>query len=110
MDPDKNRTIGNQNGVETWADDGIEVPASAVSRGDLIVRVAEEKTREISYIDAVWLEVNGIEILPDGCEDQRWCHPDQRLHRLSEGQSLQLRFSDLPPGPIRLWANGYYTR
>jgi len=78
---------------------------------ELVVRLAEEKD-EITWLDATWLEVDGQEIAPLGCQSKptaNHCTLDQRRHRLARGDALELVFDTRGlSGPAKLWAHGYY--
>ena len=78
---------------------------------ELVVRLAEEKD-EITWLDATWLEVDGQEIAPLGCQSEptaKHCTLDQRRHRLARGDALELVFDTRGlSGPAKLWAHGYY--
>lgn len=99
--------LTSQIGRAAWRDDRLRLPP--VDGDHLVVRVAEEKFDEITFIDAVWLEVDGERRAPTNCRGAAWCAVDGRLHRLRPGEGITLRFAGLQPGQqVALGANGYY--
>lgn len=100
--------LRNQVGRAAWRDDRLRLPPTTDDH--LVVRLAEEKLDEITYLDGVWLEVDGQRRSPTGCGGAAWCRVDGRLHRMRTGDVLKLRFDGLRPGQrVVLGANGYYT-
>ncbi len=102
--------LRDQVGTEKWKNQFIEIPRNLVAvDGSLSIVVAEEKPDEITYIDAMWLEVGGQRIRADRCEAAT-CVQDRSTLSLSQGQSTRLQFSNIPAtGTIRFFANGYYN-
>ncbi|MEC7523567.1 MAG: hypothetical protein VYE22_27040 [Myxococcota bacterium] len=76
------------------------------------VRLSEEKP-ETTYLDAVWVEVDGVRIAPAACETvdaPAYCVADGRYFELTEGETLDLQLErpDAPAAEAHLVALGYY--
>ncbi|HJL29427.1 MAG TPA: hypothetical protein RMI62_10170, partial [Polyangiaceae bacterium LLY-WYZ-15_(1-7)] len=84
----------------------LPVPLAPGAR-TLRLRLAEEKA-EVTFLDAVWLEVDGAPIAPVDCAGAH-CALDGEVVVLREGDALELRFA-LPPGAraAALVAHGRY--
>lgn len=77
--------------------------------GPIEVRLAEEKP-EVTFLDAIFLEVDGVRHSPRECEGTAHCEDDGRYTRLSRGESLELTF-DIEARNCRrveLVADGFY--
>ncbi len=98
--------------------------ALAVRSGVLEIELREEK-REVTYLDAVHVVVDGQIVRPTACGavptdgdgvEQTYCDADRSFHRIAQGEVLRLRF-ELPPqtssdpaaAPALLVASGYYV-
>jgi hypothetical protein len=82
----------------------------ALPAGTTRVRVAEEKP-EVTYLDEVLLEVDGVELRPLACRGwapPAYCAADHVPFVLRQGDTLDLTF-DGPAGAAHtLFARGYY--
>lgn len=73
------------------------------------IRIVEEKL-ETTYLDAVWLEVDGVRVAPKACAavpSLPYCAADGEYHVMNLGDVLELEF-DAPAGARQLVARGYY--
>jgi hypothetical protein len=79
--------------------------------GELVVRLAEEKP-EVTYLDEIYLEVDGIRIPPRTCTVPSprpdYCLADGVPFVMREGESLELTFDASGPDAL-LHAAGYYV-
>jgi hypothetical protein len=93
------------------AHQSLAIPRWAARERVLRVRLAEEK-RETTYLDQIYLDVNGHRVAPSGCaQADAWCTEDRARHVLRTGDLLDLEF-EIPEGvtnDLTLWALGYYT-
>jgi hypothetical protein len=99
----------NHRGLE--ATQSLALPAAMIEGGRLRVRLAEEKP-ETTYLDDVYLRIDGEEIRPLDCDGGRGhCRVDQAYTTLRRGQVLDLVFEigDRRPRTVELWATGYYV-
>ena len=76
----------------------------------IAVRLAEHKP-EITFLDEVYLEVDGARIDPTSCRDSlAYCSDDGQYHRLEPGDTLDLAFQVDRQScqRVSLVADGYY--
>lgn len=76
--------------------------------GPVKIRIAEEKA-EVTFIDELYVEVDGIRIAPTACAEvpaPAYCAADGKHHVLREGDRLDLVFE--ASGAAILVAGGYY--
>jgi hypothetical protein len=74
------------------------------------IRLTEEKP-EITFVDELYLEVDGVRVAPKACGTDptlAYCSADGRYHVMTRGDVLMLDF-DAKPGMRQLFARGYYT-
>lgn len=75
------------------------------------VRLAEEKP-EVTYLDEVLLEVDGVELRPLACRGDpvpAYCRADQVPFVMRRGDTLDLAFeAGAGDGEVTLFARGYY--
>jgi len=94
--------------------DAATVQALAVGgqgAGRITLQLAEAKP-EVTYLDAIYLEVDGARIAPRACGDlpaAPYCEADGRHHVLREGDTLELAFDTPAHAASRLVARGYYV-
>lgn len=82
----------------------------AASQSIRRVRLSEEK-HEVTHLDAVHLEVNGIAIAPTSCRGSAppaYCEVDGRPWVMHQGDTLELVFETDAPGSADLVATGHY--
>lgn len=76
------------------------------------IRLAEEKP-EVTFLDEIYVEINGERIEPAACETAKppaYCVADHRPHVLRRGESLDLTFEVAShKGVPLLFARGYYV-
>lgn len=99
--------LRNLNRPALYGSQSLTLPASAVRDGQLVVRLAERKA-EVTHLDALWVEVAGRKLLPEGCQGLE-CAIDGRWLDLREGEERSWVFSIPRGGDVTLWAHGYYT-
>jgi hypothetical protein len=77
--------------------------------GRTTIRLAEEKP-EITFVDEIYLEVDGQRIKPKACAHVTlpYCEADGMSTAMMQGDSLELEF-EAPHGVRHLWARGYYN-
>lgn len=99
-------------GADAYAEQTLEIPGEPGER--LHLRLKEEKL-EITYLDAVHLEVGSVRVMPERCEAKpapAHCVPDHQPYVMRPGDTLDLVFR-IPAGaesePARLVARGYYV-
>ncbi len=81
---------------------------SAVARdGVIVVEIREEKV-EVTFLDAVQLEVDGVAYSPRDCAGAH-CSADHVYTQLARGESLRLEFDVDAQGEAQLVADGYYV-
>jgi hypothetical protein len=99
--------LRNLRGFDAYALQELALPARA-GHG-VRVRLTEEKD-EVTYLDEIYLEVDGVRFEPTSCATRStlFCRADHRAHVMRRGDSLELAF-DAPPGTTRLYARGYYV-
>lgn len=73
--------------------------------GVLELRLAERKP-ETTFVDALWVEVDGARIEAVGCA---WCGDGGAPEVLVNGDTRELRFEVPVDRPITVWARGYYV-
>tara|TARA_R110002073_G_scaffold177151_3_gene334990 strand:+ start:26398 stop:27795 length:1398 start_codon:yes stop_codon:yes gene_type:complete len=96
-------------GKAAWANEFIEVPRELVREGTLTMRLAEEKTQERTFVDGVWLVVDGVRIEPTACASPL-CERDGQTLSMTTGDAIELSFKNIPEtGVIRFFASGYYV-
>lgn len=101
--------LRNRVGKAAWANEFVEVPRELVANGALQVRLAEEKPNERSFVDGVWLMVDGVRVLPDACTSLL-CERDGETLSMSTGQAASFQFKNIPEqGVVRFFASGYYV-
>ncbi len=101
--------LRNRVGKAAWANEFVEVPRELVENGALHVRLAEEKANERSFVDGVWLMVDGVRIAPESCTSPL-CERDGETLSMSTGQAASFQFKNIPEqGVIRFFASGYYV-
>ena len=74
------------------------------------IRLTEEKA-EITFLDEIYLEVDGLRVPPKACVADptlAYCAADGRYHVMTIGDVLPLEF-DAAPGKRTLFARGYYN-
>ena len=79
--------------------------------GRVEVRLSEQKP-EVTYLDEVFLEVDGVRVEPQACRAAAapaYCAADGRNHLMGEGDALDLQFVTPPHAAARLVARGYYV-
>ncbi len=72
------------------------------------VQLREEKA-ETTYLDSVWIEVNGVSYAPTACGRESYCTTDSVFHEIAQGEVLDLHFA-LPSTTefVQLEAVGHY--
>ncbi len=101
--------LRNRVGKAAWANEFVEVPRELVRDGTLKIRLAEEKANERTFVDRVWLVVNGMRIEPEACASPL-CELDGKTLSMRTGDAVQLRFKNIPEaGVVRFFASGYYV-
>jgi hypothetical protein len=83
-----------------------------IARQPLVSIELREEKRETTYLDEIYLEVDGERITPAGCADRAWCASDRRYHVMRIGDRLTLQFRIDDPSAARsarLVATGYYV-
>jgi hypothetical protein len=95
--------------LERWQP--LTIPASRVDTdGWLTVTLREEK-HEVTHVDGVYLDVDGVRVEPEGCASNdapAWCVADGARTTLPPGQSIRMRFRVGAAREVTLWATGYY--
>jgi hypothetical protein len=79
-------------------------PLGPVTESTVTIRIAEEKD-EITYLDAFYLEVDGVAVVAD---NPLLAADDDDYLILHQGESVDLQFV-VPPGAISVVAVGYYV-
>ena len=77
--------------------------------GPATVRLVEQKP-ETTYLDEVYLDVDGVRVAPRACAvvpSLPYCSADGNYHLMAIGDVLELEF-DTPGGKRELVARGYY--
>ena len=100
--------LRNVRGREAYTTQSLRLPP--VKSRPLRLRIAEEKP-EITYLDAVWMSVDGARVSPRECKVDAppgWCEVDGKPFRLVEGQAIELTF-DAMGEHLELIATGYYV-
>ena len=101
--------LRNRVGKAAWANEFVEVPRELVRNGTLKIRLAEEKPNERSFVDGVWLVVDGVRVEPAACASPL-CERDGQTQSMSTGEAAQVQFTNIPKtGTIRFFASGYYV-
>lgn len=100
------RVVGSA--AETWQRLSVRHPGA--HQRSITIRLAEEKP-EVTYLNAVRLQVDGRVLSPRACAEGRpaFCAADGERHVLREGEHLDLHF-DLPDDAahLELEAFGFY--
>ncbi len=89
-------------------EDAYALQSLPLDGGSLRVRLAEEK-REVTYLDEIYVEVDGVRVEPRACDDAQrpaYCDADHQPFVMREGDALDLAFE--ATGEARLFARGYY--
>lgn len=100
--------LRNVRGRDAYTTQSLRLPP--VTNRPLRLRIAEEKP-EITYLDAVWMSVDGARVSPRECEGSvlpLWCAADGKPFRLAEGHAIELTF-DVMGEHLELMATGYYV-
>ena len=94
-------------GRDAYAAQTLALPS--IDGTSLHLRLTEEKP-EITFLDAVWVEQDGVVILPEACGEAgpAYCAADRRSHRMTRGDTLDLRFQLPGSGRPILHASGFY--
>jgi hypothetical protein len=79
-------------------------PLGPVMESTVTIRIVEEKD-EITYLDALYLEVDGVSVVAD---NPLLAADDDDYLILHQGESVDLQFV-VPPGDISVVAVGYYV-
>jgi hypothetical protein len=83
--------LRNQNRVQLEGRDALRL-AGLGCAAPIRVRVSEEK-QELTLLDAIWLEIDGVPVAPTACAaGGAFCADDGLHHRLAEGEVLDLTF------------------
>lgn len=102
--------LRNLRGKAAYASQELELVG--VSGGPLVVRLTEEKD-EITFLDELYLEADGVRIDASECEGEGapvWCTSDRISLRMVRGDVLETTFQ-VPPNASKvvLHATGYYN-
>jgi hypothetical protein len=93
-------------GARAYSLQSLQLP-----HGTTRVRLAEEKP-EVSYLDEVVLEVDGVELKPLACRGApvpAYCAADHVPYILRHGDTLDLAFDGARGDDVTLFARGYYV-
>ncbi|RLB56681.1 MAG: hypothetical protein DRJ42_02520 [Deltaproteobacteria bacterium] len=101
--------LRNLRGSAAYAEQSLSVAGAAGT--PLHIRLAEEKP-EVTYLDAVYVEDNGVRVSPRSCTEAfpgpAYCIADGIAFVLRQGDTLDLTF-DAPGTTVELRATGYYV-
>jgi len=117
--------LRNLDNPEKEAEQTLQLPLAdlndAKNQTGALSIMLEERKAETTFLDAIWLEVDGQKILPTMCITSpmpSWCVADGTRHRIEQNESLKVIFSisnehltkTSQKGGITLHATGYYIR
>ncbi len=104
--------LRNLRGPSAYAEQSLVLPPV---RGDSLRLILAEEKPEVTHLDAVRLEADGVSVPPSACSRRGegapdYCVADGRFHALRSGDALTLEFP-VPRGARRLVlrAWGYYV-
>ncbi|MEM9190645.1 MAG: hypothetical protein AAGF12_15780 [Myxococcota bacterium] len=105
--------LRNLRGAEAAGWQGLALPRS--EGGVLRLELREEKP-EVTYLDAIAVDVGGTRTLPLACREENppaYCAQDGIVHRMVWGDRLELEFEmpsrDVPDAAATLVAYGHYV-
>ncbi len=89
------------------------LPLPPTTAGTLVVRLSEEKD-EKTYLDEIYVEVDGIRIDPNSCANKTatksmYCSEDLDFYTMVKGDSRRFEFKVPKSDNVVLWARGYYN-
>jgi hypothetical protein len=99
-------------GSDAYAQQTLALPSA--TNAVVHLRLREDKD-EATYLDQLYLEVDGVAVAPRSCRTSgaaSFCARDLQMTRMVKGDRLDLWFdlpSATPAGSLRLVASGYYA-
>lgn len=87
----------------------LALPVSAVEADGTITVTLREELHEVTSLDAVRVEADGVMVDPQTCPAALSCAEDGAYDTLRAGDARTFTFRVGHPRRVRLWARGYYV-